>query len=50
MVNIKVDIGGVGVIANVVSVTATFGVRDWSNNWDDDYEGTVYFAVLAEIA
>lgn len=33
-----------------VPVTATLGVRDWSDNWDDDYEGTVYFAVLAELA
>ena len=32
-----------------VRVTATFGVRDWSGNWDDDYEGTIYFAVLAEV-
>ena len=32
-----------------VRVTATFGVRDWSGNWDDDYEGTIYYAVLAEV-
>ena len=34
--------------ADVVTVEATFGVRDWSDNFDDDYEGTVYFAVIAE--
>jgi hypothetical protein len=32
-----------------VRVTATFGVRDWSHEFDDDYDGTVYFAVLAEV-
>ncbi len=46
-VDIKVD---ANILGNTVSVTATFGVRDWSDNFDDDYEGTVYFAVLAETA
>lgn len=31
-----------------VRVTATFGLRDWSGNWDDKYEGRVFFAVVAE--
>ncbi|MEO0616217.1 MAG: hypothetical protein AAFY69_08785 [Pseudomonadota bacterium] len=31
-----------------VRVTATFGLRDWSGNWDDDYEGEVFFAVVAD--
>lgn len=31
-----------------VEVTATFGLRDWSNEWDDKYEGVVRFAVVAE--
>ena len=44
-VNIKVDST---VIGNIVRVTATLGVRDWSGNFDDDYEGNVYFAVIAE--
>ncbi len=35
--------------ANVVEVTATFGLRDWSGNWDDDYTGTVLFSVLADL-
>lgn len=34
---------------DVVRVTATFGIRDWSGNWDDDYEGTVQFSVLADL-
>jgi hypothetical protein len=44
-VSIKVDSTRVG---NIVRVTATLGVRDWSGNLDDDYEGNVYFAVIAE--
>ena len=31
-----------------LEVTATFGLRDWSNEWDDKYEGVVRFAVVAE--
>src|SRR6266545_2628391 len=45
MVDIKVDSQ---IIGNTVRVTASFGVRDWSGTFDDDYEGTVFFAVLAE--
>ena len=36
------------VTTNVVRVTATFGLRDWSGDWDDDYEGQLSFAVIAE--
>jgi hypothetical protein len=35
--------------ANVVTVEGTFGVRDWSGEFDDDYEGTIQFVVLAEL-
>jgi hypothetical protein len=35
---------------NVVTVTATLGLRDWSGNWDDTYFGNIEFAVLAELA
>lgn len=34
---------------NLVNVTATFGVRDWSGTWDDDYEGVIQFTVFAEL-
>ena len=46
-VDIKVD---ANILGSTVRVTATLGVRDWSGDVDDDYEGTVYFAVLAELA
>lgn len=31
-----------------VRVTATFGLRDWSGSWDDNYEGLVFFTVVGE--
>ncbi len=33
-----------------VTVQATLGVRDWSGDVDDEYEGIVYFTVIAETA
>ena len=35
--------------ADVVTVTGRFGLRDWSGNWDDPYDGTIDFVVLAEL-
>lgn len=34
---------------DVVTVEGTFGVRDWSDNWDDAYEGTIQFLLLADL-
>ncbi len=31
-----------------VNVAAIFGLRDWSGEWDDDYEGEVFFSVVGE--
>lgn len=31
-----------------VNVEVTYGLRDWSNDWDDDYEGVIEFTVVAE--
>jgi hypothetical protein len=36
------------VTGSTVRVTATFGLRDWSGNWDDRYEGQVFFTVVGE--
>jgi hypothetical protein len=36
------------IIGNAVRVTATFGLRDWSGDWDDRYEGQIFFAVVGE--
>jgi hypothetical protein len=31
-----------------VNVDVTYGLRDWSNEWDDNYEGEVRFVVVAD--
>ena len=31
-----------------VNVEAIFGLRDWSGDWDDNYEGEIHFTVVAE--
>ncbi|MGH8924607.1 MAG: hypothetical protein ACRDWA_08250 [Acidimicrobiia bacterium] len=31
-----------------VNVEVTYGLRDWSNEWDDNYEGEIHFVVVAE--
>jgi hypothetical protein len=44
--NVQTD---VQINRNTVTVTGTFGLRDWSGTWDDDYEGTIQFIVLADL-
>lgn len=39
----------VAVDDDVVTVEGTFGVRDWSGDWDDDYEGSLQFLLLADL-
>jgi hypothetical protein len=31
-----------------VTVEAVFGLRDWSGDWDDTYEGEIFFTVVGE--
>ncbi|RAT97702.1 hypothetical protein [Brevibacillus sp. Leaf182] len=45
-VNIRLD---TRVDDDVVIVEGTFGVRDWSDNWDDLYEGSIQFVLLTEL-
>jgi hypothetical protein len=35
--------------ANTVTVNGTFGLRDWSGNWDDAYDGSIQCVVLADL-
>jgi hypothetical protein len=46
LVNVRLD---TSIDDDVVTVTGTFGVRDWSGEWDDDYEGTIQFLLLADL-
>src|SRR5580700_6524181 len=34
---------------NTVTVDGAFGLRDWSGNWDDAYDGNIDFVVVAEL-
>src|SRR5437899_3104726 len=37
-----------GVNGANVTVNVTYGLRDWSDNWDDQYDGQIFFSVIAE--
>src|SRR5262249_5855166 len=40
---------GTTINANTVTVNGTFGLRDWSGDWDDAYDGNIDCVVLAEL-
>ncbi len=46
--DIQVVVPAGGVNGQNVQVQVTYGLRDWSGNWDDQYDGTVFFAVVGE--
>jgi hypothetical protein len=46
--DVQVNVPGGGVNGSNVTVNVTFGLRDWSGNWDDRYDGTVFFSVIGE--
>jgi hypothetical protein len=37
-----------GINGAAVTVNITYGLRDWSGDWDDRYDGTVFFSVIGE--
>jgi len=37
------------ILGNTVAVTGSFGLRDWSGDWDDNYDGAIEFVVLADL-
>lgn len=46
--NLQVSVGATMLNPTTVRVSATYGLRDWSGDWDDDYEGRILFSVVAE--
>jgi hypothetical protein len=46
--DVQVQVPAGGVSGQNVQVQVTYGLRDWSGNWDDDYDGTVFFTVVGE--
>jgi hypothetical protein len=45
--DVQVMVTGAPSGANV-PVQIVYGLRDWSGNWDDQYDGTIFFAVIGE--
>jgi len=37
-----------GINGSAVAVQVTYGLRDWSGDWDDRYDGQVFFAIVGE--
>src|SRR6185503_7551579 len=46
--DVQVTVPPGGVVGNEVTVNLTFGLRDWSEEWDDPYDGQIFFSVIAE--
>jgi hypothetical protein len=48
MLDVQVAVPAGGVAGTAVQVNVTFGLRDWSGTWDDQYDGRVFFTVIGE--
>ena len=48
MLDIEVGVPAGGIAGTVVTINVTFGLRDWSGNWDDQYDGQIFFTVIGE--
>jgi hypothetical protein len=46
--DVQVTVPPGGVNGTAVTVNISYGLRDWSGNWDDNYNGTVFFSVIGE--
>jgi hypothetical protein len=45
-VQLQVPSGGIN--GTAITVNVTYGLRDWSGNWDDQYDGQIFFSVIGE--
>jgi hypothetical protein len=48
LLDVEIAIQPGGISGSNVSVNLTYGLRDWSGNWDDTYEGILSFTVVGE--
>src|SRR5262245_50529910 len=46
--DVQVAVPAGGINGATVTVNITYGLRDWSDDWDDSYDGMINFAVIAE--
>lgn len=48
LLDVQVAVPPGGVSGSTVTVNITYGLRDWSGNWDDHYDGKIFFTVVGE--
>src|SRR5271169_448002 len=48
LLDVEVSIPPGGINGANVTDNLTYGLRDWSGNWDDTYDGTLFFTVVGE--
>jgi len=48
LLDIEVSVPPGGISGSTVNVNISYGLRDWSGNWDDPYDGTIFFSVVGE--
>ena len=48
LLDVQVQVPGGGVSGSTVNVQVTYGLRDWSGDWDDQYDGQIFFTVIGE--
>jgi hypothetical protein len=48
LLNVSVSVPPGAISGSTVAVTVTYGLRDWSGNWDDQYDGQIRFTVVGE--
>ncbi len=48
LLDVQVRVPGGGIAGSKVQVQVTYGLRDWSGDWDDEYDGQIFFTVVAE--
>ena len=46
--DVQVAVPAGGISGATVTINVTYGLRDWSGNWDDQYDGTVRFTVIGD--
>ncbi len=46
--DVQVVVPSGGVNGTSVTVNVTYGLRDWSGNWEDQYDGEIFFSVIGE--
>ena len=48
LLDVAVSVPPGGISGANVTVNVSYGLRDWSGDWDDKYDGSVFFTVVGE--